>query len=845
VGILATAVWSFAAGPESVGKPPAQLAAAGAKVAEAAKVTLFEPLFSSKYAWYERIALVMNVVIALAGLVYALMLVKQVKEADQGTKKMQEIAQAVREGANAYLYRQFRVVGVLIVLITVALYFAAKASGAVPEVSWGRAIAFLIGATFSATVGFVGMRLATTGNLRVAAAAKTSFGRALQLGYRTGTITGMLTDGLGLLGGSIIFLIYGEHAYEALLGFGFGGTLLALFMRVGGGIYTKAADVGADLVGKVEAGIPEDDPRNAATIADNVGDNVGDCAGMAADIFESYEVTIVAAMILGIASFGHKGVIFPLLVRAIGVIASIISTYSVRAGDKGTVAGAMKSVNKGFIIGSTISVIGFITLGFFYFRFNETSPLWSAVKDLPTWANLGIQGLDMRPAWTCLIGIVLAVFLNKCTEYFTGTEFSPVKSLAKACQTGHATNIIQGLAVGYESTVFAVLIIAGAIMGSVLIYGGTNATFVAYGVAMCGIGMLTLTGNTISMDVFGPVADNANGIGEMGYDEKEMGAAKYKEARQVLADLDAVGNTTKAITKGIAIGSAVIAAVSLFNSFIVSVASGGAGESARVTDEIKAVVANMLTISDPKLFIGMLLGGAVPFLFSSMTIRAVGRAAFLIVNECRIQFRDKAIWEGTKKPDYGRVVDICTTAAQKELIGPGLLAILVPVLVGFGLGVIPLAGFLGGMIVVGQLLAVFMANAGGAWDNAKKTIEDEPRNLQANTGKGSEKHKASVTGDTVGDPLKDTAGPAINPLIKVMNMVSLLIIGLILPYDKHVLEILGKQGVVVTPKVHDTLFWGAIIVSILGLVWAVWQSKRETETMKQAEQTLAAGAAGK
>jgi len=839
VCVLATAVWSFTGGTQSA---IAQTLSAAAEKTTAG-ITLWEPLFSSRFAWYEKIALITNVFIALAGLGYALMLVKQVREADQGTPKMQEIARAVREGANAYLYRQFRVVGVLIVVITVVLFFAAKASGAVPQIAWGRAIAFLIGSTFSATVGFVGMRLATTGNLRVAAAAKTSFGRALQLGYRSGTITGMLTDGLGLLGGSIIFLIYGEHAYEALLGFGFGGTLLALFMRVGGGIYTKAADVGADLVGKVEAGIPEDDPRNAATIADNVGDNVGDCAGMAADIFESYEVTIVAAMILGIASFGHKGVIFPLLVRAIGVIASIISTYSVRAGDKGTVAAAMKSVNRGFIIGSTISVIGFIVLGFFYFRFDASSPLWSAVKDLPAWANLGQVGLDMRPAWTCLIGIVLAVFLNKCTEYFTGTEYSPVKSLAKACETGHATNIIQGLAVGYESTVFAVLIIAGAIMGSVLIYSGTNATFVAYGVAMCGIGMLTLTGNTISMDVFGPVADNANGIGEMGYDEKEMGPAKYKEARQILADLDAVGNTTKAITKGIAIGSAVIAAVSLFNSYIVSVGSGGKGETAGVSTTVYNVVAAMLTISDPKLFIGMLLGGAVPFLFSSMTIRAVGRAAFLIVNECRLQFRDKAIWEGTKKPDYGRVVDICTSAAQKELIGPGLLAILVPVLVGFGLGAIALAGFLGGMIVVGQLLAVFMANAGGAWDNAKKTIEDEPRDLKANTGKGSERHKASVTGDTVGDPLKDTAGPAINPLIKVMNMVSLLIIGLILPYDKTVIKILGDNNVVVTPKGHDMLFWGVIIVSILGLIWAVWQSKRETETMKEAEKTVAAAEA--
>ncbi len=404
----------------------------------------------------------------------------------------------------------------------------------------------------------------------------------------------------------------------------------------------------------------------------------------------------------------------------------------------------------------------------------------------------------MRAAWTCLIGIILAVALNKCTEYYTGTEFKPVKGLAKACETGHATNIIQGLAVGYESTVAAVLIIAAAIMCSALIYAGTNPTFIAFGVAMCGIGMLTLTGNTISMDVFGPVADNANGIGEMGYnkdlagrdlkagDPDFMPPDDYKRARQILADLDAVGNTTKAITKGIAIGSAVIAAVSLFNSFIVSVGTGGGGENARITDTVYNMVASMLTISDPTLFIGMLIGGAVPFLFSSMTIRAVGRAAFLIVKECRIQFRDKEIWAGTKKPDYGRVVNICTGEAQKELIGPGLLAMLVPILVGYGLGVVALAGFLGGMIVVGQLLAVFMANAGGAWDNAKKTIEDEPKT--ETTGKGSEKHKAAVTGDTVGDPLKDTAGPAINPLIKVMNMVSLLIIGLILPYDKLVCQ---------------------------------------------------------
>ena len=806
-------------------------------------ITLWEPLVSDRYNAYEKMALIANVAIALAGLVYALMLMKQVREADQGTPKMQEVAQAIRDGANAYLYRQFRVVGVLIAIITVLLFIAARLSGAPIEIAWGRSIAFLVGSTFSALVGFVGMRLATIGNLRVAAAAPVGFGRALQLGYRTGTVTGMLTDGLGLLGGSIIFLIFGEHAYEALLGFGFGGTLLALFMRVGGGIYTKAADVGADLVGKLEKGIPEDDARNAATIADNVGDNVGDCAGMAADIFESYEVTIVAAMILGLATFGHKGVIFPLLVRAIGVLASIISTYSVRAGDKGTAEDAMSSVNRGFVIGSMISVLGFVILGWFYLRFDAAYlaqypqamlgfPIGpdgvANIAGLPFWANLGVPGLDMRPAWTCLIGILLAIGLNKVTEYFTGTEYSPVRSLVKSCETGHATNIIQGFAVGYESTVAAVLVICGALLASVLIYSNTSPSYVAYGVAMCGIGMLTLTGNTISMDVFGPVADNANGIGEMGYEKDKMGEKAYKNARQILSDLDAVGNTTKAITKGIAIGSAVIAAVSLFNSFIVSVGSGGQGESAQISGDVFSTVASLLTLSNPTLFVGLLIGGSIPFLFSSMTIRAVGRAAFLIVNECRIQFRDKEIWAGTKKPDYARVVAICTAEAQKELIGPGLLALLVPMLVGYALGIIALAGFLAGIIVSGQLLAVFMANAGGAWDNCKKMVEDEPVDFEKNTGKGSEKHKAAITGDTVGDPLKDTAGPAVNPLIKVMNMVSLLIVGLVLPYDHTLVTKLRQVGVNVTANPHGVAFWAVIVVCIGGLTWAVWQSKRET-----------------
>ncbi|MCL2639674.1 MAG: sodium-translocating pyrophosphatase, partial [Phycisphaerales bacterium] len=733
----------------------------------------------------ERIALFGALFAALAALAYAGMLVKQVINADQGTKKMQEITAAVREGADAYLRRQLKVVAILIVALVFVLFYSKYASGGANawHFAMGRAGAFFVGAIFSAIVGFVGMRMATIGNLRVAAAAPVGFGKALMYGYRSGTITGMLTDGLGLLGGTVIFMAYGEHAYEALLGFGFGATLLALFMRVGGGIYTKAADVGADLVGKIEKDIPEDDPRNAATIADNVGDNVGDCAGMAADMFESYEVTIVAAMILGWASFGHKGVIFPILVRAIGVVGSIISTYTVRAKAKGNVAEAMKQINKGFLIGSFLSVVGFIVLGLFYLRFDSASAPSEAVlaniMSLPWWANFGIEGLDMRPAWTCLIGIMLCIALNKTTEYFTGTEYNPVKGIKKNCETGHGTTIIEGFAVGYESAVWTGVVLCAAIFGSVLIYSSTmeiiNPIFIAYGVAMCGIGMLTLTGNTVSMDVFGPIADNANGIAEMGFEKSQFkDEAEMKESRQILADLDAVGNTTKAVTKGVAIGSAVIAAVSLFASFITIIGSGGGGEDEQLPLIMFQKVAGLLTVSSPNLLVGMIIGGCVPFLFSSMLIRAVGRAAFLIVKECRIQFRDKAIWAGTKKPDYARVVDICTTAAQKELIGPAILGVFTPIFVGFMFGPIGLAGFLAGSIVAGQLLASFMCNAGGAWDNAKKMVEDEPRSIENNTGKGSEKHKASVTGDTVGDTLKDTAGPSIKPLLKVKNMVGVL-----------------------------------------------------------------------
>ena len=838
------------------------LPAAATAPAGEEKFQFFSFLTSPYYASYEKVALWVVLGIALMGLLYALSLVKEVYSADKGTEKMQKVAKAIREGSDAYLKRQLTTVALLIMVLVVLLYL----SKAVPTgkymdpIAFGRAGAFLMGAFFSGLVGFIGMRLATAGNLRVAQAAKTSFGRALQLGYRTGTITGMLTDGLGLLGGTIIFLTYGEQAYEVLLGFGFGGTLLALFMRVGGGIYTKAADVGADLVGKIEAGIPEDDPRNAATIADNVGDNVGDCAGMAADIFESYEVTIVAAMILGWASFGHKGVIFPILVRAIGVVASIIGTYLVRAGDKGSAREAMKSINVGFWVSSVVSIIGFVVLGFFYLRFDATyfarfPQLAEISKNLPWIFTFGIPGLDMRAAWTCFIGILLAVALNRCTEYFTGTDFAPVKGMVRSCSTGHATNIIEGLAVGFESSVWAVIIIAAAIFSSVLVYADTNPIFVAFGVAMLGIGMLTLTGNTISMDVFGPVADNANGIGEMGYDEKEMGPEVYKRARQTLADLDAVGNTTKAITKGIAIGSAVIAAVSLFASFITVIASGGLGENAQIPIGLYHAVAGLLSVSDPHLLIGMLIGGAVPFLFSSMTIRAVGRAAFLIVRECRVQFKLPGVMEGKVSPDYAKVVRICTSSAQKELVGPGILAVMMPILVGFALGPLALAGFLAGTILSGQLIAVFMSNAGGAWDNTKKVIEDEPRDPARNLGKGSERHKAAVTGDTVGDPLKDTSGPAINPLIKVMNMVALLTVPLVIPFSKPTIETLKAASAklfadgLVTPALNNALqafkvqslsgmAIGIILVCLVTVGWAIWQSKRENADMKAINQEM-------
>ena len=433
---------------------------------------------------------------------------------------------------------------------------------------------------------------------------------------------------------------------------------------------------------------------------------------------------------------------------------------------------------------------------------------------------------------------MLAIALNKLTSYYTHTSHEPVKSLARACQTGHATNIIQGFAVGYESAVMATLVLAAAIALSVFCYTGTSAVFVAYGVAMAGIGMLTLTGNTISMDVFGPVADNANGIGEMGYDKEEMGEEGYKRARQILADLDAVGNTTKAETKGIAIGSAVIAAVSMFASFIATLAMGSEEKIMEMSQAQYEKYSALLTVADPKVLIGLLIGGTVPWLFSSMLIRAVGRAAFFIIKECRVQFRDKEIWAGTKKPDYGRVVDLCTSAAQSELIGPALLGVLSPILVGVLLGPFALGGFLAGIIVSGVMLGVFMANAGGAWDNAKKMIEDEPRDHQRNLGKGSEKHKAAVTGDTVGDPLKDTAGPAINPMVKVMNMVAMLsLTSVVLPYN---MAGDANPGTGAAPNGWIGLLLAVVFIAVI--IWAIVNSKKETAEMREVDAQLGGGA---
>lgn len=724
--------------------------------------------------------------IAVLGLGYAFFLRAQIMRQDKGTPQMQEVWSAIRVGADAYLSRQLKTILPLIILLTGVLFFSVyiippseeallRFKGYNPDfvrflVGIGRAIAFIMGACFSLIVGQFGMRMAVEGNVRVASASRRSFSEALKIAYRTGTITGMLTDGLGLLGGTIIFIIFGLASPDVLLGFGFGGTLLALFMRVGGGIYTKAADVGADLVGKVEKNIPEDDPRNAAVVADLVGDNVGDCAGMAADIFESYEVTIVSGLILGLALVAITGqlkwIIFPLLVRGIGVLSSIIGTYLVK-GKKGEKRGdAFASINRGFYASAAISVIAFAFLAHYYMH-------------------------EWRAFFSVAVGILLAIIIDEITKYFTHTHHAPVKEIAASSKTGSATLILRGLSIGFESSAWQFIVIAVTILAAVLLYWGQPVVFILYGVAMTGIGMLTLTGNNVAMDSFGPIVDNANGIGEM--------TKMEPQARQIMADLDAVGNTTKAITKGVAIGSAVIAAVSLFGSFLTDVTK--VQMQMNIAENLRLLVTG-IRVSEPIVFVGLLIGGAIPCLFSSLTINSVAKAASLIVEEVRRQFHIPGLMEGKVKPDYKKAVDICTISAQKELVGLALIAVVSPLLIGMLLQVEALGGFLAGVILAGQLLAVFMATAGGAWDNAKKTIEDGIYG-----GKGSEAHKASVVGDTVGDPLKDTSGPALNPMIKVINLVSLLAAPIIIHYRRTDLGVIIAMGICVL------LIGGAILYS--------------------------------
>lgn len=703
---------------------------------------------------------------AILALLVGWFLAVQVLKEDQGTAKMQEIARAIQVGAWAYLKRQFRTIGIVLIPVGAVVFLTSVAidkpggGSALSFVESGiyRTLAFILGCVASGLTGYIGMTLATRGNVRTAAAAtRGSMKDALQVAFRTGGVAGMFTVGLGLLGATVIIALFQNTSSAMLIGFGFGGSLLALFLRVGGGIFTKAADVGADLVGKIEAGIPEDDPRNPATIADNVGDNVGDCAGMAADLFESYEVTLVASIILGVAAFNSVGLnpalglVFPLAARAIGVIASIAGVFAVRAKEGET--NALKPINRGFLVAGILTVIGTFLLAFYYVG-NPKMGTTAFGEKAVSMSNIGF-----RLFGAVVIGLVLAQVLSRLTEYFTGTEYGPVQEIAESTETGPATVVLSGTASGLESSVYAILCIAVA-LGATLWLGGGSIQFSLYLVALCGMGMLATTGVIVSEDTFGPVSDNAAGIAEMAGELKG-------EAGKILVSLDAVGNTTKAVTKGFAIGSAVIAAVALFASYIETIA--GELKLGLEGDAIFTAPQTQINVSDVKTFIGLLIGGSVAMMFSALAIRAVGRTAGVVVQEVRSQFKDGGIMAGTKQPDYGPVIDICTAASLRELTTPALLAVLTPVVVGFGIGYAALGAFLAGSILTGQLMANYLSNAGGAWDNAKKYIEDGHHG-----GKGSDAHKAAVIGDTVGDPFKDTAGPALNPLIKVMNLVALL-----------------------------------------------------------------------
>ncbi len=690
--------------------------------------------------------------ISLAALAIAFALRAQVLAQDEGTAKMQEIAAAVQEGAAAYLSRQFKTLSVFVAIVFVLLF----ALPGETDIKIGRSIFFLVGAGFSALVGYNGMWLAVRANVRVAEAArKKSAERAVQIAFRTGGVVGMTTVGLGLLGASLVVIIYKENAPSVLEGFGFGAAMLAMFMRVGGGIFTKAADVGADLVGKVEKGIPEDDPRNAATIADNVGDNVGDCAGMAADLFESYAVTLVAALILGKAGFGDAGLIYPLIVPAIGIVTAVLGIFltKLRKSDKS----AMTAINRSFF---TSAIISAVLVGFATFTYLPDSLV--NMSGLTAEA----QAIDINPRvfalGAVLIGIALAAAIQVLTGFFTEVGKRPVNDVAASSKTGAATVILAGVSVGFESAVYSALLIAGAVFGAYLL-GGGSVVLSLFAVSLAGTGLLTTVGVIVAMDTFGPISDNAQGIAEMSGDVKGEGA-------KILTSLDAVGNTTKAITKGIAIATAVLAATALFGAFTDAIKNSVLEKGLVVKDQVLEFQ-GILDVADPRNLVGLIIGAAVVFMFSGLAVNAVSRAAGAVVVEVRAQFKKyPGIMTGKVKPEYGRVVDICTRDSLRELATPGLLAVMAPIAVGFGLGVGALGAYLAGSIGTGTLMAVFLSNSGGAWDNAKKMIEDGKFG-----GKGSEAHKATIVGDTVGDPFKDTAGPAINPLIKVMNLVGLLI----------------------------------------------------------------------
>jgi K(+)-stimulated pyrophosphate-energized sodium pump len=729
----------------------------------------------------------------VVGIAAGLLLARNVLAADTGTPKMKEIALAVQEGAEAFLKRQFRTIAIIVVPLAILIFFTAtkvvKPDGdlalSFQQDGLYRVICFLFGAAFSGLTGFIGMSIAVRGNVRTAAAASKGGGMAgaLRVAFRTGAVTGMLCVGLGLLGATAIVLIFQNSATAVLIGFAFGASLLALFMRVGGGIFTKAADVGADLVGKVEAGIPEDDPRNAATIADNVGDNVGDCAGMAADLFESYEITIISSLILGYSAFntllkhGHHvnptpAVLFPLIVPAIGIFASVIGVLVVKARNKDR--NALAPINRGFWLAALLTVIGAFLVAEYYVH-------------------------DLKVFYAVLTGVVLSLVASQITEQFTSTERGPVKEIAASTRTGPATAVLSGISIGLESSVWAIIAIAIA-LGVAIGLGDGNIELTFYLVALIGIGLLATAGMVVSEDSFGPVSDNAAGIAEM--------SGEFSgEAERIMVSLDAVGNTTKAITKGVAIGSAVIASVALFASFIETI--GEQIPSLHATGA-KLFSIIQINVANPTTFIGLLIGGSIAFLFSSLAIRAVGRSAGTVVLEVRRQFREHpGIMDYTEKPEYGRVISICTAAAQRELATPALLAILTPVIVGFGINYLALGAFLAGAILTGQLMANTLSNSGGAWDNAKKYIEDGNEG-----GKGSEAHKAAVIGDTVGDPFKDTAGPALNPMIKVMNLVSLLIL-----------------PAVISLRHHNGERYAIAAVALVILLGALAFSKRATEAM--------------